>query len=45
MASLATAEACDTNAALLASSDLRVCRAFSGPVVTLKVSEDNVKFG
>ncbi|CDP13630.1 unnamed protein product [Coffea canephora] len=52
MASLATAEACDTNAALLASGDLRVlqpvfqiygqCRAFSGPIVTLKVFEDNV---
>ena len=47
MASLATAEACDTNAALLASGDLRVlqpvfqiygqCRAFSGPIF-----EDNV---
>lgn len=52
MASLATAEVCDTNAALLASGDLRVlqpifqmygqCRSFSGPVVTLKVFEDNV---
>ncbi|XP_074379750.1 putative 4-hydroxy-4-methyl-2-oxoglutarate aldolase 3 [Apium graveolens] len=52
MASLATAEVCDTNAALLSSGDLRIlqpvfqsygqCRAFSGPVVTLKVFEDNV---
>lgn len=49
---IATAEACDSNAALLASGDLRVlqpvfqiygqCRSFSGPVVTLKVFEDNV---
>ncbi|XP_047325200.1 putative 4-hydroxy-4-methyl-2-oxoglutarate aldolase 3 [Impatiens glandulifera] len=48
---LATAELCDSNAALL-GSDLRVlqpifqvygqCRAFSGPIVTLKVFEDNV---
>ncbi|KAJ7954489.1 4-hydroxy-4-methyl-2-oxoglutarate aldolase [Quillaja saponaria] len=52
MAALATAEVCDTNAALLATGDLRVlqpifqvygqCRAFSGPIVTLKVFEDNV---
>ncbi|XP_059666624.1 putative 4-hydroxy-4-methyl-2-oxoglutarate aldolase 3 [Cornus florida] len=52
MASFATAEACDTNAALLASGDVRVLqpifqmygqrRAFSGPIVTLKVFEDNV---
>lgn len=52
MASLATAEACDTNAALLSSCDLRVLqaifqiygqrRAFSGPIATLKVFEDNV---
>ena len=52
MAALATAEVCDSNAAHLRSGDLRVlqpifhcygqCRAFSGPVVTLKVFEDNV---
>uniref|UniRef100_A0A5B7BJI3 4-hydroxy-4-methyl-2-oxoglutarate aldolase n=1 Tax=Davidia involucrata TaxID=16924 RepID=A0A5B7BJI3_DAVIN len=52
MASFATAEACDTNAALLANGDLRVLQpifqiygqrqAFSGPIVTLKVFEDNV---
>ncbi|KAB1214980.1 Regulator of ribonuclease-like protein 3 [Morella rubra] len=52
MAAIATAEACDTNAAFLASGDLRVLqpifqcygqrRTFSGPVVTLKVFEDNV---
>ncbi|KAJ4829305.1 hypothetical protein Tsubulata_001011 [Turnera subulata] len=52
MAAIATAEACDSNAALLASGDLRVLqpifkiygqsRAFSGPIVTLKVFEDNV---
>lgn len=52
MASLATAEACDANLALLAKGELRVlqpifqmygqCRAFSGPIVTLKVFEDNV---
>ncbi|KAL8096510.1 putative 4-hydroxy-4-methyl-2-oxoglutarate aldolase 3 [Apium graveolens] len=52
MASLATADVCDTHIALLNSGDLRVlqpifqsyglCRAFSGPVVTLKVFEDNV---
>ncbi|KAL5735499.1 hypothetical protein ACOSP7_029972 [Xanthoceras sorbifolium] len=52
MASIATAEACDSNAALLISGELRVLqpvfqiygqsRLFSGPVVTLKVFEDNV---
>ncbi|KAF8414339.1 hypothetical protein HHK36_002340 [Tetracentron sinense] len=52
MAALATAEACDSNAALLASGDLRVLhpifksygqiQVFSGPIVTLKVFEDNV---
>lgn len=52
MASLATAEVCDANARLIASGELRVLqpifkaygqsRAFSGPVVTLKVFEDNV---
>ncbi|GAA0154625.1 aldolase [Lithospermum erythrorhizon] len=52
MASLATAEACDSNTALLVTGDLRAlqpifqiygqCRAFSGPIVTLKVFEDNV---
>ncbi|CAA0815495.1 Putative 4-hydroxy-4-methyl-2-oxoglutarate aldolase 3 [Striga hermonthica] len=52
MGSLATAELCDTNAALLATGDLRVLqpifkiygqsRAFSGPIATLKVFEDNV---
>ncbi|CAN0922889.1 Putative 4-hydroxy-4-methyl-2-oxoglutarate aldolase 3 [Linum grandiflorum] len=52
MASIATAEACDSNAALLASGDLRVLQpifkiygqsnAFSGPIVTLKLFEDNV---
>ncbi|OVA13116.1 Ribonuclease E inhibitor RraA/Dimethylmenaquinone methyltransferase [Macleaya cordata] len=52
MAALATAEVCDSNAALLMSGELRVlqpifhiygqCRAFSGPIVTLKVFEDNV---
>ncbi|CAA2997530.1 4-hydroxy-4-methyl-2-oxoglutarate aldolase 3 [Olea europaea subsp. europaea] len=52
MASLATAEACDTNGALLSSGDLRVLqpvfqiygqrRAFSGPIATLKAFEDNV---
>ncbi|PON88856.1 Regulator of ribonuclease activity A [Trema orientale] len=48
---LATAELCDTNAGLLASGELRVLepvfraygqrQAFSGPVMTLKVFEDN----
>ncbi|XP_048130388.1 putative 4-hydroxy-4-methyl-2-oxoglutarate aldolase 3 isoform X1 [Rhodamnia argentea] len=52
MASLATAEVCDSNASVLASGDLRVLhpvfqiygqnRTFSGPIVTLKVFEDNV---
>ncbi|KAK4851823.1 hypothetical protein QYF36_018680 [Acer negundo] len=52
MATIATAEACDSNAALLASHDLRVLqpvfqiygqsRVFSGPIVTVKVFEDNV---
>ncbi|XP_050235572.1 putative 4-hydroxy-4-methyl-2-oxoglutarate aldolase 3 [Mercurialis annua] len=52
MAALATAEVCDSNAALLASGDLRALqpmfkiygqsRAFSGSIVTLKVFEDNV---
>lgn len=52
MAALATAEVCDSNAAHLTSGDLRVLqpifqryghgRAFSGPIVTLKVFEDNV---
>ncbi|XVF28401.1 hypothetical protein REPUB_Repub15cG0026300 [Reevesia pubescens] len=52
MAAIATADACDSNAAPLASGDLRALdpifkiygqrRAFSGPIVTLKVFEDNV---
>ncbi|KAH0721859.1 hypothetical protein KY289_004903 [Solanum tuberosum] len=52
MASLATAEVCDVNAGDLSNGDLRVlppvfkiygqCRAFSGPITTLKVFEDNV---
>ncbi|KAL5577732.1 hypothetical protein UlMin_019431 [Ulmus minor] len=52
MAGLPTAELCDTNAALLATGELRVLqplfrsygqsRAFCGPIVTLKVFEDNV---
>ncbi|KAH7660287.1 Oxaloacetate decarboxylase protein [Dioscorea alata] len=52
MASLATAELCDSNASLVTKGDIRVlppifnmyghCRAFSGPIVTLKVFEDNV---
>ncbi|XAR67299.1 Oxaloacetate decarboxylase [Bertholletia excelsa] len=51
MASLATADACDSNVGLLESGDLRCLqpifqiygrrRSFSGPVVTLKVLEDN----
>ncbi|GJZ34839.1 putative 4-hydroxy-4-methyl-2-oxoglutarate aldolase 3 [Tanacetum coccineum] len=51
MSSFATAEVCDANASHLATGDLRAlapifmiygqCRAFSGPVVTLKVFEDN----
>ncbi|XP_051129050.1 putative 4-hydroxy-4-methyl-2-oxoglutarate aldolase 3 isoform X2 [Andrographis paniculata] len=52
MGSLATAELCDTNAALLSSGDIRVLppmfkiygqsRAFSGQIATVKVFEDNV---
>ncbi|OAY71560.1 putative 4-hydroxy-4-methyl-2-oxoglutarate aldolase 3 [Ananas comosus] len=52
MASLATAELCDANPALIAKGELRVlqpvfqmfgqCRAFCGPIVTLRVFEDNV---
>lgn len=52
MALWATAEFCDTNASLLASGEVRVlqpvfkhygqAKAFSGPIVTLKVFEDNV---
>ncbi|KAL4274828.1 hypothetical protein AHAS_Ahas20G0046200 [Arachis hypogaea] len=52
MAALATAEICDTNATHITSGDLRVlhpvfqvygqARGFSGPIVTLKVFEDNV---
>ncbi|KAL0906354.1 hypothetical protein M5K25_024842 [Dendrobium thyrsiflorum] len=52
MACLATSEICDTNQTLLIKGDVRVlqpifqiygqCRAFSGPIVTLKVFEDNV---
>lgn len=52
MGSLATAEACDTNAVHLISGDIRVLppvfkvygqsRAFAGPIVTVKVFEDNV---
>ncbi|KAK9156444.1 hypothetical protein Sjap_003924 [Stephania japonica] len=52
MAYLATAEACDSFPALVTSGDLRVLhpmfqtygqrRAFAGPVVTLKLFEDNV---
>ncbi|RAL48817.1 hypothetical protein DM860_001137 [Cuscuta australis] len=52
MAFLAITEVCDSNEAYLASGDLLVlhpnfqifgqCRAFSGPIVTLKVFEDNV---
>lgn len=52
MDSLPTAEICDTNATHIASGDLRIlhpvfqiyghCRAFSGPIVTVKVFEDNV---
>ncbi|KAG6643195.1 putative 4-hydroxy-4-methyl-2-oxoglutarate aldolase 3 [Carya illinoinensis] len=52
MAAIATAEVCDTNVSYLANGDLRVLqpifqsygqrRTFSGPVVTLKVFEDNV---
>ncbi|XP_068638367.1 putative 4-hydroxy-4-methyl-2-oxoglutarate aldolase 3 [Aristolochia californica] len=52
MAAMATAEVCDTNSTLVASGDLRAlqpifkiygrARAFAGPIVTLKVFEDNV---
>lgn len=52
MAFLPTAELCDANIGLLASGDLRVLepifkiygrhQAFFGPIVTLKVFEDNV---
>ncbi|XP_073000785.1 putative 4-hydroxy-4-methyl-2-oxoglutarate aldolase 3 [Typha latifolia] len=52
MASFATAELCDANPGLIANGELRVlqpifhayghCRLFCGPVVTLKVYEDNV---
>jgi RraA family protein len=52
MDSLPTAEICDTNATHLTNGDLRILhpvfqmygqsRAFSGPVVTVKVFEDNV---
>lgn len=52
MACIATAEICDANQNLLTRGDVRVlqpvfqiygqCRAFSGPIVTLKVFEDNV---
>lgn len=52
MAAFATAEACDSNTALLASGELRALEpifkiygqrgSFSGPIVTLKVFEDNV---
>ncbi|KAK7339589.1 hypothetical protein VNO77_20266 [Canavalia gladiata] len=52
MAALPTAEVCDTNATHVASGDVRVLhpvfqvygqsRAFSGPIVTVKVFEDNV---
>ncbi|XP_066308378.1 putative 4-hydroxy-4-methyl-2-oxoglutarate aldolase 2 [Miscanthus floridulus] len=49
---LATAEACDANAALIMNGDLRALQPifqiygrrqiFAGPVVTLKIFEDNV---
>lgn len=52
MTALPTAEICDTNPTHLASNDLRIlhpvfqiygqARAFSGPIVTVKVFEDNV---
>ena len=52
MAAFPTAEACDSNAELIAIGDLRALhpifniygqrRCFSGPIVTLKVFEDNV---
>ncbi|CAN6451792.1 unnamed protein product [Victoria cruziana] len=52
MAALTTAELCDTNLTLIANGELRALQpvfqiygrrqVFSGPVVTLKVFEDNV---
>lgn len=52
MAALPTADICDSNAASLVNGDVRILhpvfqsygqtRAFSGPVVTVKVLEDNV---
>uniref|UniRef100_A0A1D1Y9U4 4-hydroxy-4-methyl-2-oxoglutarate aldolase n=1 Tax=Anthurium amnicola TaxID=1678845 RepID=A0A1D1Y9U4_9ARAE len=52
MAAFSTAEACDANTSLLANGELRALepsfkmygqrRAFSGPIVTLKVFEDNI---
>ncbi|KAL6975108.1 hypothetical protein U1Q18_023903 [Sarracenia purpurea var. burkii] len=52
MASLATADICDSNSTHLANGDVRCLqpifqiygqrRAFSGPIVTLKIFEDNV---
>ncbi|KAH7660286.1 Oxaloacetate decarboxylase protein [Dioscorea alata] len=52
IASMATTELCDSNALLLTKGDVRVLppifniyghrRAFSGPIVTVKVFEDNV---
>ncbi|KAK4797227.1 hypothetical protein SAY86_029553 [Trapa natans] len=52
MDSLATADVCDSNAASVVNGDLRVLHSifqaygqkgsFSGPIVTLKVFEDNV---
>ncbi|KAF5200926.1 Regulator of ribonuclease activity a [Thalictrum thalictroides] len=52
MAALATAEVCDSNVPHIANGDLRVlhpsfqiygkCRAFSGPIVTMKVFDNNV---
>lgn len=52
MAAPATADVCDANAAHVTNGDLRVLqpafgiygqrRAFSGPIVTVKVFEDNV---
>ncbi|KAM0063670.1 putative oxaloacetate decarboxylase [Helianthus debilis subsp. tardiflorus] len=55
MSSFATTEVCDAHASHLANGDLQAlgpvfktygqCRAFSGPVCTLKVFEDNVLVG
>ncbi|XP_019414634.1 PREDICTED: putative 4-hydroxy-4-methyl-2-oxoglutarate aldolase 3 [Lupinus angustifolius] len=52
MAGLATADICDTNATHIENGDLRVLhpdfktygksKSFSGPIMTLKVFEDNV---